>query len=238
MAAIQCCAKEITRQGTVNQSIAIFSDSQAALKAISSRQVNSRLVWDCLEALTELGSQNEVTLAWVPGHKGHKGNEKADELAKEGASKALIGPEPFCGVAKPCIRSSINDWLQNKSLEWWRSFPHQRQAKEFIKERSAKFTEDLLRQNRKAIRIIVSLLTGHCRLNRHMSLMGLAEDATCRFCQEEEETSVHVLCHCEGLARLRFQLLGEEKPRANSYTKEPLSKLWSLLVRTELDKVL
>lgn len=236
--AIHCCAREIIRQGTVNQSIAIFSDSQAAIKAISSTQINSRLVWDCLMALTELGNQNRVTLAWVPGHKGHKGNEKADELAREGASKALIGPEPFCGVAKPCIRAAINEWVQNKSLEWWRNLPGQRQAKEFIKGRSAKFTEDLLSLNRKAIRIIVGLLTGHCRLNRHMSLMGLAEDAICRFCQEEEETAAHVLCHCEGLVRLRFQLLGEEKPRAESYTKGPLSRLWSLIQRTKLNEVL
>ncbi|KAJ8911734.1 hypothetical protein NQ315_003634, partial [Exocentrus adspersus] len=106
----------------------------------------------------------------------------------------------------------------------------------FIKERSARLTEDLLGQNRKAIRIIVGLLTGHCRLNKHMSLMGLAEEATCRFCSEEEETAVHVLCQCEGLARLRFLILGEENPSASSYTKAPLSRLWSLIQRTQLDR--
>ncbi|KAJ8916729.1 hypothetical protein NQ315_013933 [Exocentrus adspersus] len=106
----------------------------------------------------------------------------------------------------------------------------------FIKKRSARLTDDLLGQNRKAIRIIVGLLTGHCRLNKHMSLMGLAEEATCRFCSEEEETAVHVLCQCEGLARLRFLILGEENPSASSYTEAPLSRLWSLMQRTQLDR--
>ncbi|KAJ8911871.1 hypothetical protein NQ315_012537 [Exocentrus adspersus] len=78
----------------------------------------------------------------------------------------------------------------------------------------------------------------HCRLNKHMSLMGLAEEATCRFCSEEEETAVHVLCQCEGLARLRFLILGEENPSASSYTEAPLSRLWSLMQRTQLDRVL
>ncbi|KAJ8911477.1 hypothetical protein NQ315_010848 [Exocentrus adspersus] len=238
VAAIQGCAREIIGQGAARQSIAIYSDSQAALKAIGSMQVCFRLVWDCVKALQELGSRNKLTLAWVPGHNKHKENEEADSLAREGAGRALIGPEPFCGIAKTHVRASIDEWMDGKSREWWRNFRQQRQAKMFIKERSARLTEDLLGQNRKAIRIIVGLLTGHCRLNKHMSLMVLAEEATCRFCSEEEETAVHVLCQCEGLARLRFLILGEENPSASSYTKAPLSRLWSLIQRTQLDRVL
>ncbi|KAJ8911521.1 hypothetical protein NQ315_000555 [Exocentrus adspersus] len=210
VAAIQGCAREIIRQGAARQSIAIYADSQASLKAIGSMQVCSRLVWDCVKALQELGSRNKLTLAWVPGHKGHKGNEEADRLTREGAGRALIGPEPFCGIAKTHVRASIDEWMDGKSREWWRKLLQQRQAKMFIKE----------------------------RLNKHMSLMGLAEEATCRFCSEEEETSVHVLCQCEDLARLRFLILGEENPSASSYTEAPLSRLWSLMQRTQLDRVL
>ena len=46
-------------------------------------------------------------------------------------------------------------------------------------------------------------------INIDMSLMSL-EGATCRFCQEEEDTSARVLCHYKSLARLRFQQLVEE----------------------------
>ncbi|KAJ8918879.1 hypothetical protein NQ315_011171 [Exocentrus adspersus] len=67
VAAIQGCVREIIRQGAARQYIAIYSDSQAALKAIGSMQVCSRLVWDCVKALQELGSLNK-TLACVPGH--------------------------------------------------------------------------------------------------------------------------------------------------------------------------
>ncbi|KAJ8918503.1 hypothetical protein NQ315_015208 [Exocentrus adspersus] len=109
VAAIQGCAREIIGQGAASQSIAIYSDSQAALKAIGSMQVCSRLVWDCVKALQELGSRNKLTLAWVHGHKGHKGNEEADRLAREGAGRAHIGPEPFCGIAKTHVRASIDE---------------------------------------------------------------------------------------------------------------------------------
>ncbi|XP_074027278.1 ribonuclease H1-like [Leptinotarsa decemlineata] len=84
-AAIGHCAEELLRQEFKKKTIAIYCDSQAAIKAISSMQVNSKLVWNCLEKLQELGSQNRLSLAWVPGHTGYKGNKEADSLAREGA---------------------------------------------------------------------------------------------------------------------------------------------------------
>lgn len=39
------------------------------------------------------------------------------------------------------------------------------------------------------------------------------EDTLCQFCKEEEDTSIHVLCQCKSLARLRFLKLDKEKPK-------------------------
>jgi hypothetical protein len=38
--------------------------------------------------------------------------------------------------------------------------------------------------------------------------MGLSNNPTCRKCGTEEETSVHILCECEGLALRRHTHLG------------------------------
>ena len=38
--------------------------------------------------------------------------------------------------------------------------------------------------------------------------MGLGNNATCRKCGPEEETSVHIQCECEALASLRHTYLG------------------------------
>ena len=232
--AIHHCVKELIRQEFKGKTIAIYSDSQAAIKAVNSMQVNSKLVWDCLETLNALGSQNRLTLAWVPAHTGYEGNEEADSLARAGANKALNGPEPFCGIAKAIQKTSIKSWMQTKSQEWWNKSPGMRQAKEFIKKPSPTFTEYLLSQKRSSTRILVGLLTGHCRLNKHMSTIGLTEELLCRFCQEEEETAVHILCHCEGLSRLRFLTLGEEKPGAQRYTGDLKASLWSLIEKAGL----
>jgi ribonuclease HI len=81
--AIYYCVCKILENGTKHKTLAICSDSQVALKAISTTEVNSKLVWDCLKALSLLGEHNKVILFWVPGHEGYKGNEEADRLARE-----------------------------------------------------------------------------------------------------------------------------------------------------------
>jgi ribonuclease HI len=47
----------------------------------SSPKVTSELVAECLDALSTLAGLNEVTLIWVPEHRGIVGNEKANKLA-------------------------------------------------------------------------------------------------------------------------------------------------------------
>jgi ribonuclease HI len=72
-AILQCVCENI-RRAYKNKQILILSDSQAALKALSSPKETSRLVAECLDALSALVSLNEVTLIWVPGHCGILGN--------------------------------------------------------------------------------------------------------------------------------------------------------------------
>jgi hypothetical protein len=59
--AILQCACENIRRAYRNKRILTFSDSQAALKALNSPKVTSRLVVECLDALSALANRNEVT---------------------------------------------------------------------------------------------------------------------------------------------------------------------------------
>ena len=78
--------------------INILSDSRAAILALTSTQVKSKIVWDCLKLVRELSTDNVVTLIWVPGHSNILGNETADMLAKSGAESEYVGPEPLWGI--------------------------------------------------------------------------------------------------------------------------------------------
>jgi ribonuclease HI len=76
-------ACENIRRAYKNKRVIILSDSQAALKALSSPKATSRLVAECLDALSELACLNEVTFVWVPGHRGVFGNQESDKLARQ-----------------------------------------------------------------------------------------------------------------------------------------------------------
>ena len=68
-----------------NQHIVVLVDSQAAIKALIKCTVTSITVLNCISNLNQLGKQNHVSIAWIPGHAGVHGNEVADYLAKSGS---------------------------------------------------------------------------------------------------------------------------------------------------------
>ena len=70
----------------------------------------------------------------------------------------------------------------------------------------ARFASSL---EKKDLRILVGLLTGHVDLNRHLKIMGLRNNAVCPLCQDEEETSIHFIAHCSATMLLRRSILGD-----------------------------
>jgi len=84
--AILQCACENIRRAYKNKWILIFSDSQAALKALSNLKMTSGLVVEYLDALSVLAGMNEVNLIWVLGHCSIHGNEEADKLARQASA--------------------------------------------------------------------------------------------------------------------------------------------------------
>jgi len=74
--AIGRCAEFNLQRNYHGQDIAILSDSQEAIKALSKAKITSRL-----------GAVNRLTTRWVPGHNNILGNELADNLARKCAKK-------------------------------------------------------------------------------------------------------------------------------------------------------
>ena len=54
-----------------NQSIVVLVDSQAAIKSLIKCTVTSNTVLNCIRNLNQLGKQNHVNIAWIPGHAGY-----------------------------------------------------------------------------------------------------------------------------------------------------------------------
>ncbi|KAJ8915875.1 hypothetical protein NQ315_015486 [Exocentrus adspersus] len=182
--AIELCGRELEKRGPNRRSIKIFSDSQAALKALDSYRCTSKAVWNCQETLSRVGTTNRLTLVWLPGHVGLKGNEVADSLARRGATLEFIGPEPVLGLSYSTARTI------------YRTLPP--------------------------------------NLRHHMHIIGLAEDAECRLCMEDDETAEHVLCTCPAADRTRFSILGKVQLMPEDLDKYSPGKIIDFLRRLEL----
>jgi ribonuclease HI/DNA-directed RNA polymerase subunit N (RpoN/RPB10) len=152
--AILQCACENIRRAYKHKRILIFSDSQAALKALSSPKVTSGLVAECLVAVSALASLNEVTLVWVPGHCGVLRNEEADKHARQVSAMPLVGPEPAVGIPRYCAREAIKNWTEYQHYIAWKDLPGHRHDKLYISRLCKRRAEDLFKLSRHQLKIV------------------------------------------------------------------------------------
>jgi ribonuclease HI len=129
--AILQSAFENRRRAYRNKRILIFSESQAALRALDGPKVTSNLVAECLDALSVQAGRNEVILAWVPDHCGIPENEQADRLARQTPGLLFQGPEPALGIHTYSVEEAIRAWTM-KHLCTWRNLTGHRHGKLFI----------------------------------------------------------------------------------------------------------
>ena len=117
--AISGVAKNLLLEKIHNQTIVALVDCQAAIKALIKCTVTSITVFNCIRNLNQLGKQNHVSIAWIPGHVGVHGNEVADYLAKSGSKSKIHGSEPFMTVPYASCVSTVKDWSTDRWTAMW-----------------------------------------------------------------------------------------------------------------------
>ncbi len=230
--AIKLCAEEMIQLSIKDRDIHIFSDSQAALKAITKSTISTLTVKDCIKSLNTLGRNNKVTLSWVPGHTGVPGNEKADELANAGAKLANVSistPVPMS------VRSTrIKERGKKLFRDLWnkhRGLTHSKMMMEpFKKGKYVKF-----KLKRKDLRVLIGILTGHCCLNKFLHRIMKADNPYCRSCNEEvDEDMEHLLTECPAFATYRLRMFGDASPSREVLKNSSISILLKYAKVTEI----
>jgi len=94
---------------------AINVDTKAAILAIANKHTTHPLAVEVRRITIELRKDTSVTLHWVKGHSGFKGNERSDFLAKTVASYKPT-------TAYDAIPVSRGKWqLEKYSIKFWNS---------------------------------------------------------------------------------------------------------------------
>lgn len=231
--AIKVSADVCLEEGVIEKKIAICTDSQAAIAALSGHYTTSSLVRESKHSLNNLANKNEVYLIWVPGHSNIAGNELADELARNGSGQQIQGPEPFLPVALCTIKRELTNEVSTRCAQYWRSQSGATHAKACLAGHSQKFTKQLLSLSRTDVRMVCAMLTGHGPFRKHLARIGVqTENVCCRFCEEEDETGWHLLMACpaiwrERLAHLGFALGSESKMDQVKISPQAIKKFYA-----------
>ena len=195
--------------GLMKSNIIFFTYSLSSVQSLANPTLRSHTAINCGRALANLATNNDVTLRWIPGHEDHAGNERADELAKNGTTS-----DTKCSgfIPQTIIKNAINLKVETTDkANWFRK--GQKHAKLCLGPQNQKTHDRIIKElrqlqnNRKSYRTIVQLITGHIGLNYQLFKMGLSDTDICPNCNMVEETVDHFLGECPVYTTIRFQTL-------------------------------
>ena len=166
------------KQMLVDEMVSIFVDNQATLYALNNPIITSQLVLDTIDLLDEASRVTElkrIELHWVKAHVNHKGNERADANAKDGANN----PSWTKGVIRPKLAQSVQHAAVHKAMlhtwtqRWIHDTSDSRQTRMWFPSGPvSSFSFSLLRTPRIVCGQLIQFLTGHNHLNRHVNLIA------------------------------------------------------------------
>ena len=177
--------------------VKFFVDSQAAIYAVGNQQITSHLVMKAVNLLNDLAKKaKNVSITWIPAHKGHEGNERADELAKEGAKanardQFLQVPRPLSDIKAKIKNAQYKDWRTE-----WQSYQGANHTKSFYDGPNVSKARFVYKLARLELGRFIRIITGHNNLRFFQTKIGLWGDSACRLCGQGPETITHFIRNC------------------------------------------
>ena len=183
----------------------IYSNSLSAVESIEVGTSQSRpnLMDRILKKHAEVkAKEKQVEIHWIPSHIGIRGNDRADELAKESLQHQEVDI-----IIKREIKDrykEIDDITRNLWQTRWDNETTGRHCYSIQPQvgKAAKYTN---RDCRKKEVIISRLRLGRCRLHAYLHEMDIHTDGLCNTC-DIPETINHFLMSCQQQTSLRIKL--------------------------------
>ena len=201
LVAINKALQEVPKTVEKGYSVCVASDSRSALDAISNPACLNPIVHEIQQSLTRLETEGTViSLQWIKAHAGILGNERADVLAKEAATKSKTLPAydryPL-SYTKNVIRDhSVRKWQYRYEQASTGSttkmfFPSVASANRILKKMDMN-------------NITAQTLTGHGGFRAYLHKFKLIDDPTCNCDSTTPQTLEHIILECPKFERQRY----------------------------------
>lgn len=183
IAAIKAAASQLTQISPPLKTVFLV-DSQAAIMNLTRNlETECQKTIECRKLLQHLAEKGwQLKLQWIPSHVGIPGNEKADELAKQGTEL----PQPVCPPSLHSSKLQINAAIAN----WVRQ--HLSRESEGKKWESL-ITNGPIPDLPRAIAVAAfRLRTGHDYLAAHLNRIQVLPSPACQLCGEGTMNAEHL----------------------------------------------
>jgi hypothetical protein len=112
---------------------------------------------------------------------------------------------------KSLVKNTLERELIRLWQERWDSEDRFRQTKLWFPKIDHETSKWLFKLDRCSYGHIIQIVTGHNYLNYHLFNCKKVENPSCRYCDEDNETSWHLLAECPKFAQLRMGFSGDHK---------------------------
>lgn len=200
--AISICSDTLTKTGIIDQKLTILTDSKEAINMLGFNVITSNIIFECIKKLNKLSNLNfSVNIQWIPKQINDPNHTRADELAK----LATNYPEQGDFMSGNQLKELCLAKKRELNTQNWMRWIANMNDEEIGRNVSNKMFEGpsdprfkfLPRLNKKDMRTLTGLLTGHCTLRSKLVQMKKETRSFCRWCLTgSDETSLHVIMKC------------------------------------------
>jgi hypothetical protein len=166
-------------------------------------------------------SQARITLKWISGHSGVRGNERADDLAKEAAAGRASGRADLPRILQRTLPASASavkqEYMRHLRDMWtldWTTSPR----RERMERMDDNFPFDSYRKrqyglSRTHASLLLQVRSGHLPLNPYLHRIGKSETKRCLSCSDAQggnapaESTKHFIYDCRAYATQREKMI-------------------------------
>jgi len=182
------------------KTVLVYTDSRITLQMLQKQKKHTHLIEKIRTKVMELEQDEwKVEFRWIKAHAGHRGNELADQLAKEAASSRTID-ECYTRIPKSAVLSDLNEQSVNQWQKEWERSSQGAITKSFFPR-----ITDRLKLKINVTPNFTAIVVGHGNIKTYLSKYRIIESPMCS-CEEGAQTVDHIIYDCKLLEQERSRL--------------------------------
>jgi hypothetical protein len=165
----------------------VYNDSRITLQLLQNQKKHTHLIEQIRTKVSELEQDKwKVEFSWIKAHVGHRGNELADQLAKEAASSRTID-ECYTRIPKSAVLCDLNERGVNQWQNEWDRSSKGATTKSFFPN-----IADRLKLRINTTPTFTAIVTGHGNIKTYQYKYKIIESPKCSS-KEGDQSVDHVL---------------------------------------------